>query len=95
MNYRPYTISRRSFLPKTVAPALIFARWSFPSTAFAQKAEITAAQMRAAGARAKTTALSLRNRVNLVMGSGGNILVIPGMDGQLAIDSGFATSQLR
>ena len=93
MNYRSYAISRRSFLTRTAAPALVIAPRSFSSPAFAQKAEITAAQMRAAGTTAKIMTLSLRNRVNLVMGSGGNILVIPGMDGQLAIDSGFATSQ--
>jgi glyoxylase-like metal-dependent hydrolase (beta-lactamase superfamily II) len=93
MNYRPNTISRRSFLARTTASALVFAPWGFPLTAIAQKAGITAAEMRAAGAMAKITALSLRNRVNLVMGSGGNILVTPGIDGQLAIDSGFATSQ--
>ena len=92
MSYRPYTTSRRSFLTRTAASAFAIAPWSYPATAFAQKASITAAQMRAAGATAKIASLSLRNGVNILTGSGGNILVIPGSDGQLAIDSGFATS---
>ena len=50
-------------------------------------------QMRAAAASAKITTQPLRNGVQLLMGSGGNIVVLPGKDGKVLIDSGFSSSQ--
>jgi glyoxylase-like metal-dependent hydrolase (beta-lactamase superfamily II) len=63
--------------------------------ASAQEANITTAQMRAAGRLAKLTVEPLRNNVSLVSGSGGNVLVLPGPDGTLVIDSGLATSKAQ
>jgi glyoxylase-like metal-dependent hydrolase (beta-lactamase superfamily II) len=50
-------------------------------------------QMRAAAASAKIQTQPLRNGVQLLMGSGGNIVVLPGKDGKLVVDSGFSSSQ--
>jgi glyoxylase-like metal-dependent hydrolase (beta-lactamase superfamily II) len=87
------THSRRSFLKTTAAASVAAALPLRSRKAFAQRASITAAQMRAAGATAKIDTRPLRNGVSVLMGSGGNILVLPGADGKLAVDSGFATSQ--
>jgi glyoxylase-like metal-dependent hydrolase (beta-lactamase superfamily II) len=88
-------ISRRSFLGGAAAylTAASFASYSRPL--FAQRAGVTAAQMRAAGTTAKIKTLPLRNGLSVLMGSGGNIVVLPGRDGKLSIDSGFATSQTQ
>jgi len=50
-------------------------------------------QMKAAGAVAKIATLPLTNGVRLLMGADGNILVLPGADGILAVDGGLVTSQ--
>lgn len=50
-------------------------------------------QARAAAAGAKVTMQSLRRNVSVLMGSGGNIVVLPGKDGKMMIDSGFASSK--
>ncbi|KAA6465190.1 MBL fold metallo-hydrolase [Acidobacteria bacterium AB60] len=62
-------------------------------SADAQRAAVTAAQMREDGARAKIEVRPLRAGVSALMGSGGNILVTSGPDGKLAVDSGYATSK--
>lgn len=60
---------------------------------YTQKASITAAQMRAGGATAKIAVVTIRNQVRALVGSGGNILVLPGSDGKISVDTGFATSR--
>jgi glyoxylase-like metal-dependent hydrolase (beta-lactamase superfamily II) len=85
--------SRRDFLKKTAAASATAALFGLKRPAYAQKAAITVAQMRADGATAKILVLPLRGGVNVLMGSGGNILVTSGADGKLAVDSGYATSQ--
>jgi glyoxylase-like metal-dependent hydrolase (beta-lactamase superfamily II) len=87
------TPSRRSFLETTAAASVAVALPIGSRHAFAQRASITAAQMRAGGATSRIDTRPLRNGVSALMGSGGNILVLPGADGKLAVDSGFATSQ--
>jgi len=93
MMRQPGFTSRREFLKKTVAASAGAALLGFEGSASAQKAAITVAQMRAAGATAKITVLPLRAGVSVLMGSGGNILVTSGSDGKLTVDSGYATSQ--
>jgi glyoxylase-like metal-dependent hydrolase (beta-lactamase superfamily II) len=85
--------SRRDFLKTAAAASAGVALFGLERSASAQKAAITVAQMRADGATAKITVSSLRGSVNVLMGSGGNIVVTSGSDGKLAIDSGYATSQ--
>jgi hypothetical protein len=86
-NQQP-NLSRRSFLGQAAVSAAIGAwhpfSWSFPP----QKASVSLAQMRAGAASAKITTLPLRNGLTTLMGSGGNIIVLPGHDGKLLIDSG-------
>jgi glyoxylase-like metal-dependent hydrolase (beta-lactamase superfamily II) len=89
MHNDKFTISRRSFLIESAAAAL----FSASRPLFAQKASITAAQMRAGGATAKITTLPIQGGLSVLMGSGGNIIVLPGREGKVAIDSGYATSQ--
>jgi glyoxylase-like metal-dependent hydrolase (beta-lactamase superfamily II) len=87
--------SRRDFLKKAAAASAGVALLGLECSACAQKAAITVAQMRAAGATAKINVSHLRGGVNVLMGSGGNILVTSGSDGKLAVDSGYATSQAQ
>jgi glyoxylase-like metal-dependent hydrolase (beta-lactamase superfamily II) len=93
MNHRSGLLSRRDFLKTAAAATAGVAFFGQERSASAQKAAITAAQMRAAGTTAKITVLPLRAGVSVLMGSGGNILVTSGPDDKLAIDSGYATSQ--
>ncbi len=89
--------SRRRFVRTTsllasgfaVAPGLLFAQ------AVADTAAVppVVAQGRAAGATAKIETKALRGGVSALMGSGGNIAVLPGPEGKVLIDSGYATSQ--
>jgi glyoxylase-like metal-dependent hydrolase (beta-lactamase superfamily II) len=59
------------------------------------KANLTTAQMRAGGKVARLTIEPLRNSLTLVSGSGGNVLVLPGDDGKVIVDSGLATSKMQ
>ncbi|MBB5057436.1 glyoxylase-like metal-dependent hydrolase (beta-lactamase superfamily II) [Granulicella aggregans] len=93
MNERSRFSSRRGFLKTTAAAMAGVVFCGRERSASAQRAAITAAQMRAAGSTAKITVVPLRAGVSVLMGSGGNILVTSGPDGKLAVDSGFATSQ--
>ncbi len=86
-------LSRRRFLATTFAASACYLG---PRRLFAQApAAVPAvvAQGRAAGAKAKITTQPLRGNVSALLGSGGNIAVLPGTDGKLLIDSGYATSQ--
>mgnify|MGYP003701077991 CR=1 FL=1 len=60
---------------------------------FAQEADLTTAQMREGGRLAKLSIQPLRDRVSLISGSGGNVLVLDGSEGKLIVDTGFATSR--
>jgi glyoxylase-like metal-dependent hydrolase (beta-lactamase superfamily II) len=66
---------------------------SVAKDANAQEANVTTAQMRAGGRLAKLTIQPLRKNLSLILGSGGNVLVLPGRDGKLVVDSGLATSK--
>jgi len=89
------SISRRTFVKESLIASAVAALPSFRSTLYAQKASVTAAQMRAAGAHAKISIERLRDHVHVLVGSGGNILVLSGKDGTLAVDSGYATSEVQ
>jgi glyoxylase-like metal-dependent hydrolase (beta-lactamase superfamily II) len=68
---------------------------SVAKEASAQEANVTTAQMRGGGRLAKLTIQPLRKNVSLISGSGGNVLVLPGEDGKLVVDSGLATSRMQ
>ncbi len=86
--------TRRRFIASSLGTTATFV-FAGNHEASAQEASITTAQMRAAGRLAKLTIEPLRNNVSLVSGSGGNVLVLPGSDGTLVIDSGLATSKAQ
>jgi glyoxylase-like metal-dependent hydrolase (beta-lactamase superfamily II) len=86
--------SRRNFITTTSFAAT--AAWMSPRTLFAQAAtEVPAvlAQGRSNAADAKITTQSLRGNVSALLGSGGNIAVLPGKEGKIIIDSGYSTSR--
>ena len=95
--------SRRQFLQHSLLVSGAVA--VLPRSLFAQTAQTTqtasapaapadpVAMMRASGATAKITTQALRGHVSVLQGSGGNIAVLPGRDGKLLVDSGFATSR--
>lgn len=85
----------RSSITPTVAAAATMMSTGAASASASPKANITTGQMRSAGRLAELTIELLRSNVSLVSGSGGNVLVLPGTDGTLVIDSGLATSKLR
>jgi glyoxylase-like metal-dependent hydrolase (beta-lactamase superfamily II) len=88
-------MSRRSFVGGIAGTVVVSALPSQSVPLYSQKASITAAQMRAGGAIAKITVVPVRNSIRALMGSGGNVLVLPGSDGKLSVDSGFATSRAQ
>ena len=87
--------TRRGFIRSTLETTAALLVAGSNRGAIAQKASVTTAQMRAGGRLAKLTTQPLRRGVCLVAGSGGNILVVPGRDGQLVVDSGLATSKMQ
>jgi len=89
----PSSISRRTFIQSGAFAAI--ATWSqsrVAGTLLAQQVN-DAGQMRAAGASARISVHPLRRTVSVLMGSGGNIIVLPGPDGKVLVDAGYATSQ--
>ncbi len=86
----PSIISRRRFL-QTAALTTAAAHFA-PLSLFAQAPD-PIAQMRAGGITAKITTQKLRGNVSILMGSGGNIAVLPGPEGKLLVDTGFSTSR--
>jgi len=86
-------ISRRGFLGS--ATAVAGAAWMSPRVLFAQEAQQPDVVIngRKAAATAKITTQKLRGGVYALMGSGGNIAVLPGPDGKVLVDSGISTSR--
>jgi glyoxylase-like metal-dependent hydrolase (beta-lactamase superfamily II) len=89
--YQSSSLSRRKFLER--GSLAVAASWAGVGKLFAQADVI--AQMRASGATTKITVLPARRGVSVLMGSGGNIAVLPGKDGKLLVDSGFSTSKAQ
>lgn len=84
-------ISRRRFLALTSVAAT--AAWLTPRHLFAQEEGGLVTAARKGAATASITVQALRGNVSVLMDSGGNIAVLPGRDGKLLVDSGFAASQ--
>src|SRR5215470_4731218 len=87
MNKLDPSISRRRFLAATsMASAAVLLT---PRSSFAQP-EGLVQTARNTAADATVTVQKLRDNVSVLMGAGGNIAVLPGRDGKLVIDAGFA-----
>jgi glyoxylase-like metal-dependent hydrolase (beta-lactamase superfamily II) len=87
------TTSRRLFVTGSVAAVAGAFLPSLAAKPLAQEASLTGAQFRASGKTAKIQTRKLRGDLRFLMGSGGNIIVLPGTDGIVTVDSGLATSQ--
>jgi len=86
-------ISRRTFLAASFGT---IAHAAFGSRGFQNeelKASLSGSAFRASGRMAKISVKGLRQNVTMLEGSGGNILLLHGEDGNTAVDSGLATSQ--
>lgn len=87
-------ITRRRFLATSVTAAAatcltsrdLFARQDVQEPAIV-------VQGRAAAATAKIKTQRLRGNVSVLIGSGGNIAVLPGPEGKLLVDAGISTSR--
>jgi glyoxylase-like metal-dependent hydrolase (beta-lactamase superfamily II) len=95
MGIDQFPMSRRDFVRGIAGTAVMSVLPIQSPTRYTQKSSITAAQMRAGGATAKISVVQVRNNVRALMGSGGNILVLPGADGKISVDTGFATSRTQ
>ena len=86
-------ITRRRFLATTATTAA--AAYLTPRPLFAQDAQPPAmvVQARAAAATGKITTQKLRGNISVLLGSGGNIAVLPGPQGKLLVDTGISTSR--
>src|SRR5580698_10385440 len=90
MNVTQVLLSRRRFIAATAAATLT------PRSLFAQQPDAQpeiVIQGRAAAATAKITTQHLRGKVSVLLGSGGNIAVLPGPEGKLLVDTGISTSR--
>jgi len=87
------TTSRRFFVMSGIATVASVFLPSIATRLLAQEASLTGAQFRASGKTAKIQTLRLRGGLLVLMGSGGNIIVLPGADGKLTVDSGLASSE--
>jgi glyoxylase-like metal-dependent hydrolase (beta-lactamase superfamily II) len=91
MNHKEESdISRRRFIATATLSSA--AAMLAPHQLFAQYGN-TVNVMRKEVATAKIVVKPIRNNISVLMGSGGNIAVLPGKDGKLLIDSGFAVSR--
>ena len=85
-------LTRRHFLSTTAAAAVCFASRSLSAQEESQQPEMVL-KARAGASNAKITTQRLRDNVSVLLGSGGNIAVLPGPQGKLLVDSGISTSQ--
>jgi glyoxylase-like metal-dependent hydrolase (beta-lactamase superfamily II) len=93
MNSQSISITRRRFLSTTATTAA--AAYLTPRTLFAQAAQQPELVLKAreGAATAKITTQKLRGNVSVLIGSGGNIAVLPGPQGKLLVDTGISTSR--
>ena len=90
MNFSSPPLSRRRFIAS--AGVLTAAAYVCPRRLFAESENIVLTARK----RAETAAIAvqaLRGNVSALIGSGGNIAVLTGPDGQFLIDSGYSTSR--
>ena len=83
-------ISRRGFLAFTGAASSV--ALLAPRQFLAQDDGLVQMARRSA-ASSNITVQKLRGKISVLMGAGGNIAVLPGPDGKLLIDAGFASSR--
>jgi cyclase len=89
-----FGINRRSFLRLGMAAgaASLAPRWALSQAAQPAPPTDRLAQMRAAGASTPIKTTKLYDNIWLLQGAGGNMAIQSGKDGNLLIDSSFATA---
>lgn len=88
-------LSRRGFCLCCIASGAFAATgWLSPREVFAQAQGIVD-MIKSEAAKAPIDVKKLRNNVAVLMGSGGNIVVLGGPDGKVLIDAGIGVSQPR
>jgi len=90
MSERSFDISRRRFVANAGLAATAVCLVPYRLSGDEQSLVVAA---RKSGETTKVTLQSLRNNVSVLLGSGGNIAVLPGDDGKLIIDSGYLSSR--
>lgn len=89
-NISSHDISRRRFISSVGLTA--FAVGLVPRGVFAERENLLVSARKKAET-ANITVQSLRGNVSALIGSGGNIAVLPGPDGKLIVDSGYLSSR--
>jgi glyoxylase-like metal-dependent hydrolase (beta-lactamase superfamily II) len=92
MSARSLDISRRRFIASTGLAAT--AACVGPHRFLGAEETLVAAARKRAGA-ANVTVQALRRNVSALIGSGGNIALLPGEDGKLIIDSGYLGTRTK
>jgi glyoxylase-like metal-dependent hydrolase (beta-lactamase superfamily II) len=95
MSQSSFTTSRRLFITGSLMTVAGSVLPSVGTRLFAQKASLTGTEFRASGKSAEILTQRLRGNISVLMGSGGNIIVLPGAEGLLTVDSGLATSRAQ
>lgn len=90
MSPRSLKISRRCFISSAGLAAT--AVCLVPHHVFGAEESLVVAA-RKSGETANITVQALRRNISALIGAGGNIAVLPGTDGKLIIDSGYATAR--
>jgi glyoxylase-like metal-dependent hydrolase (beta-lactamase superfamily II) len=93
MTYQRLPLSRRRFLATAAAVGVSAALVRPRVLVAAEEKAGVVQQFRASGATAKIDVVELRGGIRVLIGSGGNIGVLPGRDGKLLVDAGLAGSQ--
>jgi glyoxylase-like metal-dependent hydrolase (beta-lactamase superfamily II) len=90
MSARSRNISRRNFIASAGLAAT--AVCLVPRRLFGAGQNLVAGA-RASGAKTRIATQALRGNVSALIGSGGNIAVLPGSEGKLIVDSGYLSSR--
>jgi glyoxylase-like metal-dependent hydrolase (beta-lactamase superfamily II) len=87
--------NRRRFLGAAAVTVAAAAGFLGPRQLFAANDDGIVGVIKNAAASSEIAVQKLRENVSVLIGSGGNIAVLPGSDGMLLIDAGIAVSQAK
>ena len=89
-----HLLSRRGFCLCCIGGAVTATGWLSPRQAYAEARGIVSL-IKDSAATAEIATHRLRNNVNILEGSGGNIAVLTGPDGKVLIDGGISVSRAQ
>jgi hypothetical protein len=93
LNQKP-SLAKSSCFPALAISFLAVVAWLSPAHVFAQ-ATSPVIKINEAAAKADITMERLRGNINVLFGSGGNIVVLTGFDGKLLVDAGIGLSRAK